>query len=215
MYHLETRISDREKDKTAKYIYFIGFFMFAALLHMMQWNQHSIAIIPLKAKQIMNSATSDELYQVAQICGDRNKWECRKVALWQSYLKDPSNEKSAIELGKEHVQRKQYVEALRIYSLYFKNKGKDLEARYKMAVSLSELSRFKEAQVHFAFLLKHNKDKVSQPQYVRTYVHYLIMNRQYLAAKNLITQTRRSTKNAAYFLEKEMRQIDTKLKTST
>ena len=163
----------------------------------------------------MNSASSDELYEIGQICGERFKWECRRSALWQSYLKDSTNEKAVLELGQDFVERRLYVDALRVYSLYFKNKGGDLGARYRMAISLSELARFKEARVHFQYLLKHNKDKVSEPGYVRTYVHYLIKNREYAAAKVLITQTRKNIKNAGYFLEKEMQQIESKLKTST
>jgi hypothetical protein len=215
MYHLEAPTSHREKDKTAKYIYLMGFVMFAGLIHLMQWNQHAGSIIPLKLKQIMNTATSDELYKIGQICGERFKWDCRRTALWQSYLKDTKNEKAAIELGQDFVERRLYMDALRVYTIYFKNQGHNIEARYRMAISLSELARFKEARVHFQYLLKHNKDKVSQPGYVRTYVHYLIKNREYAAAKVLITQTRKNIKNASYFLEKEMQQIESKLKTST
>ena len=215
MYHFETRPQQVEKNSSTRTIYVLGFLMFAGLLHLMQWNQFAGEIVPLKFKQLLNVANSDELYRVGQICQKLKKWDCRKTALLMSYSKDSKNEKAALELGLDLMKRKEYLEALKIYQIYFTNKGQNLEARYKMAVALSELKRFKEAKPHFQFVLKLNKNTVDHPQYVRTFVHYLIQNQDYSAAKNLIALTRKKNKNAAYFLEKELQQIDFKLKTSS
>lgn len=214
MSHFEIN-TKKEKDSSARIIYGLGAFFFAALIHLMQWNQFALEIIPLKFKQLSQIATSEELYRLGQICQKRKKTNCFQSTYWQSYLKNPSFEAPALELGEHYMKQKNYVEALRIYNFYFSKKGQNNEARFKMAIALSELKRFNEAKPHFQFALRKNQDSVTNPHYVRTFVHYLIQNRDYNFAKNLIAQTRKKSKTATYFLEKELQQIDSKLKTSS
>lgn len=215
MYQYEMAAPAKEKDSLAKYIYIIGILMFAGLFHLIQWNQHSLTVLSPKIAIWTGKATAADHYALAKICRDRGKWECRRDSLYLAYQMDPKLEAAALELGKELSQKKLFSDALTVYTLYFKNNGKDFEARFNFAIALAETKRFQEAYKQFNYVLQHNRDKLQHPLYVRTFVKYLMANNQLQVARQLITQTRRSNKRAAFFLEKELQQIDSRLKTSS
>lgn len=215
MYQYETDRDVNVDRGSAFIIYVTGFAILAIALHVIQWNQYAFEIVPLKLKEIAGVASSDELYRESQICGKLRKTECQKNLLVKSYSLNPQNEKVAIELGQLLMRSKNYLDAIKVYSTYLRQKGTNLEARLYYAIALSELNNFKEAKKHFQHVVRVNTDFLVQADYVRTYVHYLIRNRDYVAAKAIIFETRNKQKNAAYFLEKEMTEIDSRLKKSS
>lgn len=215
MYQYETDKDVNVDRGSAFFIYVTGFAILAVALHVIQWNQYAFEIIPLKLKEISGMASPEELYREAQICGKLRKFECQKNLLVKSYSMNPKNEKAAIELGQIFVRSKNWLDATKVYSTYLRLKGSNLEARLYYAISLAELNKFQDAKKHFQHVIRVNTDFLVQADYVRTYVHYLIRNREYTAAKAIIFETRNKQKNAAYFLEKEMNEIDTRLKKSS
>lgn len=215
MYHYETSRERNQDRGSAFFIYVAGFAILGFALHLIQWNQFAFEIIPLKAKEIAGMASPSDLHRSAQICGKLRKFDCQKALLAQAYSMDQKNEKIAIELGQLYVRNKNWIDAAKVYTTYLRNRGTNLEARMYYAIALSELNRFKEAKPHFQHVIQSNRDLLVQADYVRTYVHYLIRARDYVTAKQVIFATRNKQKNAAYFLEKEMIEIDSRLKKSS
>ena len=104
-----------------------------------------------------------------------------------------------------------YASALRTYSVYFKVNGKSLDARFGMARALAETGKIKDAKKHFQYILSVSRDPITTPEMARTYVKFLIKNKDYVTAKGVIVSTRRTNRSAAYFLEKELKVIKSAL----
>ncbi len=181
------------------------------LLHILNWDKYSLEILPVKTKQIIGMASVEDLKKIADICEVRRKFPCQQTALWQMFQRDPKQKEILVELGKLQMDSDDFNGALRTYSAYFTSNGKSIDARYEYARALAETGKPKEAKKHFQYVLSVNRDPISTPEMARTYVKFLIKNKDYVTAKNVIVTTRRTNRSAAYFLEKELKVINSVL----
>lgn len=200
----------RESGGVAAVVGFTFVFL-AGLIHILNWDKYSIEIIPLKGKQILGLASAADLQKVAEICEIRRKFPCQQAALWQSFQKDPAQKEILVKLGSLQMKSEDYTAALRTYTEYFKANGKSIEARYEFARALAETGNLKEAKKHFQYVLSVSRDPVTTPEMARTYVKILMKHKDYVTARQVIHTTRRSNRSAAYFLEKELKLINSAL----
>lgn len=183
----------------------------AGLVHILNWDKYSIDILPLKAKQIFGFATVTDLKKVAEICEIRRKFPCQQTALWQAFQIDTTQKDLLVQLGSLQMKTEDYNAALRTYTAYFKANGQNIEARYEFARALAETGKLKDAKKHFQYVLNVSRDPIKTPEMARTYVKILMKNKDYVTAKAVISATRRTNRSAAYFLEKELKVINSAL----
>ena len=59
----------------------VSTFLVVAFIHLVNWDTHSIAIIPLKTGQILGMSSTESLRKISQICTERLKYACAEEAL--------------------------------------------------------------------------------------------------------------------------------------
>lgn len=202
-----------EKKDSSGVAALVGFTLVFAggLFHILNWDKFSLEVIPLKAKQIVGVASAQDLKKVAEICEIRRKFSCQQSALWQAYQRDPRETDLLVKLGQLQMDSRDYTGALRTYTTYFKANGKDIGARYGYARALAEVGHAQEAKRQFQYVMSVSRDPVLTPEIARSYVKFLMKNKDYVTAKQVIVMTRRNNRSAAYFLEKELKVINSAL----
>jgi tetratricopeptide (TPR) repeat protein len=200
----------RESSGVAALVGFTLVFV-GGLLHILNWDKFAFEIIPIKTKQIVGMASVQDLQKIAEICEVRRKYPCQQTALWQAFQKDPSQKEILVKLGELQMDTEDYTAALRTYTAYFKANGKDIGARFEYARALSETGKPKEAKKQFQYVLSVSRDPIQTPEMARVYVKFLIKTKDYATAKHVIVSTRRGNRSAAYFLEKELKAINSAL----
>lgn len=200
----------RNMDKTCAAIVLIGGLLIASFLQAVNWDRHFFAIIPLKVKQITGSASSTDLEAIAAICNERKKFECSERAYVQIARKHPSNLANLNRLGQLQLQRERYAQAVDTLTLYFSQKGSELDASYTYAQALTKLKKYDQADRYFRFTLD-QRQSVLQVSVVRAYVQMLIEAKRLTQAREIILTYRKKSQTAEMFMNKELAEIRLKL----
>lgn len=209
--HLSGNRRSRESSRPIVLIVLLSLFILGSFVHAVNWDKYSMAIIPLKAKQILGMASLEELKEVAKICEIRKKSHCQEQALIAAQKLDKKDRKLLLEIGQLQIDRKAYKLAVRTYSSYFSAKGSDKTARLNLAVSLAQTGQNKEAKRHLKYLVFSNKRNL-QADAARTYVSLLMKSGDMQEAQRVIRFCRGVGNNASLFMEKEWKEVRKKLK---
>ena len=183
----------------------------ASAIHIVNWNEHSVAIIPLKLKQMTGMANTEDLQSIASICQNRNKANCESLALEQAFKKDSQLNSLLVRVGEIKMKQKDYREALRVYTTYFKEKGQSLEARHQMALALTKTGQLKQAKKQYRYLVKAHSHTPNF-KVARDYVGLLMETKKYARARKVILKHRRVSPEASLFLEKQWKFINKKIR---
>ena len=194
-------------DITSIILIIVGVFITLCFIHIANWNNHSITIIPLKMKQFLSFANTSQLKQIATICKERKKWNCIVGAYNGIYEQDPSQIEILHELGKLHIKLKDNSSAATTYHSYFDRGGNNTDAHYQYAKSLGKTGKVKESILQFQNVLD-SQPNTLQTTVVRDYAHMLIANRMWEEAKMVIKDYRKKSKSGELFMEKELKKID-------
>lgn len=198
----ETR-SDKNAVKTMAALAMV---LIAAFIHAANWGSNSIAIIPLKMKEMAGIASLNDLEEITSICMEQLKAACVEQALAGIAAKDPSQIENRAKLANFQARLNKWEEAAKNYAEYFNKGGIRAEAAYDYALVLEKLGRVDEAARMFDFALL-NKPDVLQITVTQAYVRLLMNNSRYREARDLINSVRRKGDNAKYFMAKEYEEI--------
>lgn len=201
-------------DKSvAKSLIIVGVLFAALIVHVVQWNEYSISILPLKLKQYSGIAKKDDLLKIAEICQSRRKNVCVELTYSEVLKRDPKDQKVLMELAQLRMERELYKDVVRLLSQYFHLGGSDMNARFIFSQALFHTGDFSNARKQLDYLV-FGKSKEIPPDVARFYVKALMQNRDWKNAQKVILHFRKHRKNASYFLEKEFKEIRKRLRSS-
>lgn len=197
-----------QKDIERKNIIaFVGLsiFLIAAHIQLMNWDKHSLSIIPIVLKETVGAASSADYESKAQICMDLKKYDCVESAYIQTAKIEPTLWKRA---GDFEMKRGKFAEAARSYFPLFQNgKVQDIEVSYNYAKALAAIGQVDEAISYFDAILAARPD-VLQVTVVQNYVKLLMQHQRYDQAQVLISKVRKSSGPAGEsFMDNEFKQI--------
>lgn len=188
-----------------------AFLLLVSLYQGIVWDRYFFKIIPLKIKDQMGRASLDDLKDLERICKERKQNPCFKSALEKLFALDPSGQKEKLlDLAKLEESLSDDNSALSTYQLYFANHGTNPEAAVSYAKLLVDSGDLKRAGDYYRFALG-RKDIKNVVNATREYALVLIRMTQYREAKNLIEAVRSRSPTSAYFMDKELRGINSKL----
>ena len=209
--HLDGSKAAEGSSRTVIILVVMTLFILAGFIHAVNWDKHSMAIIPLKTKQLLGMASLEEQKEIARICALRKKYFCQEEALISASKLDKKDRKLLLEVGQLQMNREAYPQAVRTYSSYFTAKGRDKEARLNLAVALEQTGQAKEAQRHLKYLVYSNKREL-QAAAARTYVNLLMKSGNLKEAHKVIRFCRGIGNNASLFMEKEYKEVRKRLR---
>lgn len=175
----------------------------ASYIHVVEWDQHFFTIIPLKMRQMIGSASGEDLRKIVQICEVRLRHACVQQALAELARKEPTNADVMYDLGE--IQRKtgQDASAVASYREHFTRGGNRPEAAYQLARIMEFNGKYQEAQDYYSRALM-AKPETLQVTVVQNYVDMLIKLGKKDEAKSIIEDVRtKQGPTANYFMAKE------------
>lgn len=198
-------------DSVCLSIFAFAFFMVSLLVHIIHWDTHSLRILPLKAKQVLAIASTEDLKQITDICNMRSKWACAEASLSQMSILEPNSLDILEQLAGLQVKMSKTQAASETYAQYFRKDGRNPIIAFEYAKVLARLGKASEAAGYYEYVLK-TIDKNQQIPIARNYIKFLISENQYNKAQQLIHKYRKSSKQAVYFMKNELELIELKLK---
>ena len=181
----------------------VAAFALGSYMQLVNWDNHSLEIIPLKVKETLGMSSKEDVDQTAQICMDLKKWDCVET----NYIKSGSEDQTKLpRLGNFQMRRAKYNEAAQTYYGFFQKGGNDLEASYSYAKALAQLGQVDEATKYFEQVLNARPD-VLQVTVVQNYVKLLMDHQRYDQARKLIQNIRGKGPETAAFMDAEFKKI--------
>ncbi|RME17657.1 MAG: hypothetical protein D6797_02110 [Bdellovibrio sp.] len=197
--------------KTIPFLVLISTLVVAGLIHVINWDTYALKIIPLKVSQWFHVANKSQLQKIVQICEAREKWSCVEGAYEDMVRQDPENTELLALLGQAQMKSENWVGAAQSFQNYFLKKGKSVEVAYNYALVLEKMGQVSAAERYYKYILSSQKHQL-QPKVMRSYVLMLMRDKQYKKASELIYQFRQSNRKAAFFMDKQLREIRKHLK---
>ena len=185
----------------------VATFISLSFIHIVNWDNHFIAIIPLKTKQILGVADISQLKQIETICMERKKWNCVIDTYNNIYEQDPNQIESLHKLGRIYVSLDNNEAAVTTYQKYFEQGGADIDAHYEYAKSLGQVGKIKESTLQYQIILN-SQSNTLQTTVTKSYVGMLMTHRMWLQAKEVIEDYRKRSRSGKFFMEPEMKKIN-------
>ena len=208
--HLGALNDRRMTDKVCMSIVGVALLLIAAFIHTVNWDNYSIVIIPLKVKQLTQSASAADLKEIAKICDARLKYACVMDAHAQRAQLFPEENEAWAELGILYSNQGYTEEAAESLGHYFKQGGKDPKAAYEYAKALGQLGQVKESSKWFKYVLK-AKPGMLQISVTRSYVDMLVKHKKLKVARRVLKNYRRKG-GSDYVLEREWKTVNKRLR---
>jgi len=179
-------------------------------VHIMNWNEYSFSVIPLKLASAAGYADKDDNRELSKICLARKKYDCQEHALNQLSFLEPKNKSVFEELAR--VQKKLKSPNIFMTHLRYMNFKKDLntETLHIFAIALEKNNKWDESFKLYTRILK-DKNYKHRTTATRDYVRLLVSEKKFLQARRTIIKFRRKNKGANYFLKKELKNINRSL----
>ena len=199
----ETLLDAEGEKKTIIAFGAILIFILASFIQLMNWDNYSLEIIPLKLKETLGMRSPADLERTAEICFELKKWDCVE----SNYSARAQTDSTQLpRLGAFQMKRAKYNEAAQTFYSFFQKGGSSLEASYNYAKSLAQLGQVDEAIKYFDQVLAAKPD-VLQVTVVQNYVKLLMEHRRFEQAKKLITDIRKTSPESASFMDTEFKKI--------
>ncbi|MCB0343082.1 MAG: hypothetical protein H6626_06465 [Pseudobdellovibrionaceae bacterium] len=206
-----SRAETKSKKGVIAVVVAIAGLVLASLIHVAEWDHFSAEIVPLKMKQWTGSATKADLHRVVTICESRKKPQCVEKAFFQLSQKLVEDKSILEKLAQIQVSNKNLVGATQTFEKYFKIKGRDIEMVHSYANVLATTGQVKRSEEFFKWGMQ-LAGKKPDPGLVRDYVVVLMGNGEFIKAQKQIHSFRRKSQLGGLFLEKELREIQKRLK---
>ena len=185
----------------------VAVFISLSFIHIVNWNNHAVAIIPLKISQITGSANIHKLEQISAICTERKKWDCVIDANKSIYEKDSKQIEILQKLGRLYAQTNNDETSVTTYQEYFNQGGFNIDAHYEYAKALGRTGKVKESMVEYQTVLD-SQPNTLQTTVTKSYVSMLIDNKMWRQAKEAITEYRKKSRSGEFFMESELKKIN-------
>lgn len=184
----------------------ISLLLSLAFIHLVTWDKHSVAVIPLQAKIYALGATATDYRDYAEICWDRGHPECVETSYRRIIETNPNDLEAWAKLGQILRLGKKDIPALNAYKQYFERGGVNPAIGYEYAQVLSRNNQLDEAIRYFQFALN-SKPEMLQVTISQEFVRMLKNSGRLEEAKKVIEDIRTRGKNTAHFMETELKQI--------
>ena len=199
----QTQFEARGEKKTIIVFSSLMVFMLASFIQLMNWDNYSLEIIPLKIKSTLGGLSQPDLERSAEICMELKKWDCVE----SNYSTIGQLDSTLLpRLGAFQMKRAKYNEAAQSFYGFFQKGGSDLEASYNYAKSLAQLGQADEAIKYFDQVLAAKPD-VLQVTVVHNYVKLLMTHQRFEQAKKLIADIRKTSPESQSFMDTEYKKI--------
>lgn len=183
-------VHDEIEKKNIVAFSILSAFVIAAHIQLLNWDSHSLNIIPIAAKEMVGLSSAADHEAKAAICMDLKKWDCVEASYIETAKVDPSLWRRA---GDFQMKRAKYAEAARsYYPLFQSGEAQDIEVSYNYAKALAKIGQVDEAVAYFDAILAARPD-VLQVTVVQNYVKLLMDHQRYDQAKVLISKVRQSS----------------------
>lgn len=206
---LEKEVSRKMEKRVTQWMIGFSFVFVSSYVQLINWDNHSLSVIPLTAKSWMGASTVQDQEEMASICMDLKKWDCVETEYQKVAEQKPEK---WFELGHFQMKRqKTHAAAESFYSFFTKvgpieNPELQLEASYLYAQTLAELGQVDDAVTYFEQVLAARPD-VLQVTVVQNYVRMLMSHKRYEQAEKLIKNVRSQGPSAESFMESEFKEI--------
>jgi len=181
----------------------LGAVIVASYIQLVNWDNHSLEIIPLTLKSTIGMASQADAERTAEICMDLKKWSCVE----SNYSKVADADATKLpRLGQFQMKRAEYNEAAQTFYKFFQKGGQDLEASYSYAKALAQLGQVDDATKYFDQVLAARPD-VLQVTVVQNYVKLLMDHQRNDQALKLIREIRSKGPESASFMDAEYKKL--------
>ncbi len=164
--------------------------LLAGFILFVHWDKYAFTIIPLKAKEWSQTATPQDLRQIADICRERLHYSCTEKALSEIVQKNPNDLNSLYELAELQRRLGEVALSMANFKTYFSLGGNDGGADYSYARLLDLTEQYADAQVYYQRALL-AKPGILQITVIQSYVSMLMKTHQTKQAIALIDDVRK------------------------
>jgi len=201
----DEKVKNEIEKKNIVFFSIFSVLVVAAHIQLMNWDKHSLSILPIALKETIGAASSSDYEAKAQICMDLKKWDCVESSYIETAKAEPTLWKRA---GDFQMKRAKYAEAARSYYPLFQNGAvQDIEVSYNYAKALAAIGQVDEAISYFDAILAARPDTL-QITVVTNYVKLLMEHQRYDQAKVLISKIRKESGPAGEsFMDEEFTKI--------
>ncbi len=183
----------------------LAIFVVAAFIQLMNWDQHSLGILPITLKETIGMASPSDYEAKAAMCMDLKKWDCVEASYIETAKKDVQLSKRT---GDFQMKRSKFAEAARsYYPLFQSGVAQDIEVSYSYAKALAATGQVDEAVSYFDAILAARPETL-QITVVNNYVKLLMEHQRFDQAKVLISKIRKNSGPAGEsFMDDELKKI--------
>ncbi len=207
----EAELEARHERRFSMIVFVGALIALAGFIQFVHWDTYSFEIIPLKVKEWTNTANSQELRKIADICRDRMIYSCTENALSEILQKNPNDLSSLEELAELQRLLGESAPAMQNFKSYFAQGGSDPAADFSYARLLDAAGQYADAQVYYQRTLL-AKPAVIQVTVIQSYVSMLMKTHQIKEAIALIDDVRKHNgPEGKEFMAQEYNQITGRL----
>lgn len=171
----------------------LGVFLIFAFMHVINWDRHSISVIPLKIKYSLGMSSHVDLRSLAQICTDRMKYNCTEAAL-SELAEQGGKVDDYLQLGDLRRRLELFDESLLAYEDALQKTEKTpaqiADIHYGLARSYEALGQHDKASQNYELAIT-AKPEVTQITVLESYVQLLIKTGNMQKAENVVKEARK------------------------
>jgi tetratricopeptide (TPR) repeat protein len=172
-----------------------------ALVHLINWGNSSLEVIPLKIKDVAGIASAENYSELADICMARGRYECVADSYYRISKLNPSDVDVNLILGDLERRLGNHSKALRAYDEYIRLDGPDaVRVNYGRGQSLAAVGEIDSAFLAFDKAIL-SKPDVIQTTVTEAYLELLIKNERYKKAKTVIAEARTRARKSNLFAQ--------------
>ena len=189
--------------------------IFAILLggmmwHSMKWNEFSISVLPLQYKNLTGKSTHLDHLKMFNICTARKLSQCQINQLDLILKNRKLDLTTLVNASQFYLDQKLNTKARKTLKRYIKQKGKNVDLIFAYGELCEQAGHSKTARRMYIYANKLSPKRM-HPKSARNYVRLLIHEGKYKKALMAIKHYRKTSRQASYFMSKELKKILKKL----
>jgi tetratricopeptide (TPR) repeat protein len=187
-HEIKAETSSVMQRKNIKSILAMSGFLILAFIHIVNWDRHSFAIVPLKMKQILGMASPSDLRNISDICTERMKYDCVDSALSELMASEgrPEDFLRLGDLRRKLGQHKSaisaYETALTLHPVTAADNSLLADANFGMAKSYEAIGQIDQAASHYETAI------VAKPEVIQITVTQAYLNMLKVAGRSDLAQ---------------------------
>jgi tetratricopeptide (TPR) repeat protein len=171
----------------------LGVFLIFAFMHVINWDRHSLSIVPLQIKYSLGMSSQVDLRSLAQICTDRMKYSCTESALTE-LVEQGGKAEDYLHLGDLRRRIELFDESLLAYEDALqktdKTSAETADIHFGMARSYEALGQHDKAANNYERAIL-AKPEVTQITVLEAYVQLLIKTGHMDKAELVVKEARK------------------------